>query len=93
MVCSLRAPYGRNLNLSLASNDEILIAQPAKKGEAANAIGTYQLEDLRLEYEVIENKTLADEIVELYGGCIVCMYVCISISLKTLALTAGCWFS
>ena len=25
--------------------------------------------------------------------CIVCMYVCISTSLKTLALTAGCWFS
>ena len=54
--------------MRLACNDEILIGQPAKKGEAANAIGTYQLEDLRLEYEVIENKTLADEIVELYGG-------------------------
>ena len=54
--------------MRLASNDEILIAQPTKKGEAANAIGTYQLEDLRLECEVIENKTLADEIVKLYGG-------------------------
>ena len=54
--------------MRLASNDEILIAQPVKKGEAANVIGGYQLEDLRLEYEVIENKTLADEIIELYSG-------------------------
>ena len=64
--CAVREEF--EFEMRLASNDEIWIAQPAKKGEAANAIGTYQLEDLRLEYEVIENKTLADEIVELYGG-------------------------
>ena len=64
--CAVREEF--EFEMRLASNDEILIAQPVKKGEAANAIGSYQLEDLRLEYEVIENKTLADEIIELYSG-------------------------
>ena len=70
--CGLLAPCAVReefvFKMCLAPNDEILIAQPVKKGEAANAIGSYQLEDLRLEYEVIENKTLVDEIVELYSG-------------------------
>ena len=35
---------------------------------ASNVVGSYQLADLRLEYDVIENKTLADENVELYDG-------------------------
>ena len=64
--CAVREEF--EFEMRLASNDEILIAQPVKKGEVANAIGGYQLEDLRLEYEVIENKTLADEIIELYSG-------------------------
>ena len=64
--CAVREEF--EFEMRLASNDEILIAQTAKKGEAANAIGAYQLEDLRLEYEVIENETLADEIVEPYVG-------------------------
>ena len=66
--CGLFAPCAvrEEFEMRLASNDEILIAQPVKKGEAANAIASYQLENLRLEYEVTENKTLANEIIELY---------------------------
>ena len=67
-VCSVPAREEFEFEMRLASNNEILIPQPVKKGEAANAIGSYQLENPRLEYEVRENKTLADEIIGLYSG-------------------------
>ena len=57
--CAVREEF----EMRLAANDEILIPR-GKDG----VVGTYQLEDLRLEYEVIEKKTLVDEIVELYSG-------------------------
>ena len=59
--CAVREEF--EFEIRLAANDEILVPR-GKDG----VVGTYQLEDLRLEYEVIENKTLVDEIVELYGG-------------------------
>ena len=64
--CGLFAPCAVRefeFEMRLASNDEILVPR-GKDG----VIGSYQLTDLRLEYEVIENKTLADEIVGLYDG-------------------------
>ena len=59
--CAVREEF--EFEMRLASNDEILVPR-GKDG----VIGSYQLTDLRLEYEVIENKTLADEIVGLYDG-------------------------
>ena len=59
--CAIREEF--EFEMRLASNDEILVPR-GKDG----VVGSYQLADLRLEYEVIENKTLADEIVELYDG-------------------------
>ena len=60
--CAVREEF--EFEMRLAANDEILVPR-GKDG----VVGSYQLADLRLEYEVIENKTLADEIVELYDGC------------------------
>ena len=59
-LCAVREEF--EFEIRLAANDEILVPR-GKDG----VVGTYQLEDLRLEYEVIKNKTLVDEIVELYG--------------------------
>lgn len=64
--CAVREEF--EFEMRIASNDEILIAQPSKKGEAANTIGSFQLDDLRLEHEVVENKSLADQVIELYSG-------------------------
>ena len=59
--CAVREEF--EFQMRLASNDEILVPR-GKDG----VVGSYQLTDIRLEYEVIENKNLADEIVELYDG-------------------------
>ena len=59
--CAVREEF--EFEMRLAANDKILVPR-GKDG----VVGSYQLPDLRLEYEVIENKTLADEIVELYDG-------------------------
>lgn len=64
--CALRDEF--QFDITLASNEDVLVPQPTKKGEPVNDIGTYHLQNLRLEYEVIENKSIADDIIDLYGG-------------------------
>lgn len=59
--CAVREEF--EFEIRLASNDEILVPR-GKDG----VVGSYELVDLRLEYEVIENKELTDKIVELYDG-------------------------
>ena len=65
--CGLFAPYALRdefeFEMRLASDEEILVPR-GKDG----VVGSYELTNLRLEYEVIENKDIADEIVELYDG-------------------------
>ena len=58
--CAVREEF--EFEIRLAPNEDILVP----RGEDG-VVGSYQLGDLQLEYEVIENKTLADEIVELYS--------------------------
>ena len=59
--CALREEF--EFEMKLASNEDILV--PRRKD---GVVGSYELANLRLEYEVIENKVIADEIVDLYDG-------------------------
>ena len=59
--CALRDEF--EFEMRLASNEEILVPR-GKEG----TVGSYELTNLRLEYEVIENQDIANEIVELYDG-------------------------
>ena len=59
--CALREEF--EFEMKLASNEEILVPR-GKDG----VVGSYELTNLRLEYEVIENKDIANEIVDLYDG-------------------------
>lgn len=55
--CALREEF--EFEIRLAANEEILVG---------TEIGTYELTNLRLEYEVIENKEIVDGLVHLYDG-------------------------
>lgn len=59
--CAVREEF--EYELRLASNDDILVPR-GKEG----VVGTYELTNLRLEYEAIENKVFTDKVVELYQG-------------------------
>lgn len=59
--CAVRDEF--EFEIRLAPNDEILVPRGEK-----GIVGSYELADLRLEYEVIENRELTDKIVELYDG-------------------------
>ncbi|CAB4009483.1 Hypothetical predicted protein [Paramuricea clavata] len=61
----LYAPFRMNNNfmyiLTLPKTSDIMIAQTSE------AVGGYTLENLELEYETIENQTIADEISSMYS--------------------------
>ena len=54
--CALREEF--EFELRLASNEEILVGDG----------GSYELTGLRLQYEIIENQHLVDQVVNLYDG-------------------------
>ena len=59
--CAVREEF--EFEVRLASDEDILVPR-GKDG----VVGSYELTNLRLEYEVIENKELASEVIELYDG-------------------------
>ena len=59
--CAVREEF--EFEIRLASNEEILVPR-GKDG----VVGSYELTNLQLEYEVIENKDITDQIVEMYDG-------------------------
>ena len=59
--CALREEF--EFEMRLASNEDIFVSRGEK-----GVVGSYELTNVRLEYEMIENKGLVDEIVNLYDG-------------------------
>ena len=61
----LYAPFQMNNNfryiITLPKSSEILVAQNGQ------TLGNYSLENLELEYETIENQTIADEVASMYA--------------------------
>ena len=68
--------------ITLPSSSELMVIQ------SGQTLGTYTLEDLQLEYEIIENIYLANEIAEKYAVCRSLSYEHITL-MKTVVWTAA----